>query len=405
MSRTTLVLALSFLAVPFARAASPATQAAPDEPFFPVMAWNHVPSDPAALKRMRECGLTVAGFATPAQLDAVHAAGMKAIVSDPRVGSYDWEKVDAAKARENVTSLVKEVNAHPAVIGYYLRDEPPANLFGGLGTVASLVRELAPGKWPYINLFPYVAEPWQLATKDYAEYLEKFIATCKPTTLSYDHYAIFDDGSLGANYFRNLEIMRAAAIKTKVPFWNIVLANAHFRMRPPGPAEFHFHAYTTLAYGGRGLAYFTYFAPQVGNYRMAPVDQFGNETATWRYMQNINLQIAKLAPTVLQLRSDDVYHFGTLPEGTHAPSEKSLLTGLEVEPEQFMAGEFTHQADGSRWVMIVNRNMTSSRPAHPKFRTPPKLVRKLSPYTGDLVPHEGEQIWLQPGGGVLLKVE
>jgi hypothetical protein len=373
--------------------------------FFPIMAWNHPPEDPAALRKMRECGITVAGFAPVRQLDAIHAAGMKAIVSDARVGGYDWTKVDPGEARKKVAELVKEVNAHPAVFGYYLRDEPPANMFAGLETVASVVRELAPGKWPYINLFPLVAEPWQLGTKDYEEYVAKFVATCKPPILSYDHYAIFDDGSLGPKYFQNLEVMRAAALKHKVPFWNIVLANAHFRYRAPSAADFHFHAYTTLAYGGRGISYFTYLAPKVGNYRMAPIDQFGNETPTWHHMRNINNQILKLAPTILKLRSDAVYHFGKVPAGCHGPGETSLLTGLEHDQEHFMAGDFTHEEDGSRWVMMVNRNVTTSfRPA-PKFRTPAGKVRMLSPYTGELVPHEGEYAWVQPGGAALLRID
>ena len=32
----------------------------------------------------------------------------------------------------------------------------------------------------------------------------------------------------------------------------------------------------------------------MGNYRGAPVDQFGNETPSWHNMQNVNLQIQKL---------------------------------------------------------------------------------------------------------------
>ena len=372
------------------------------ESFFPIMAWNHTPSDPAVLKKMAECGLTVSGFAYAKDLDAIHAAGMKAIVSDPRVGGYDWQNVDAAKARENVASLVKEVNAHPAVFGYYLRDEPPATYFAGLEKVASAVRELAPGKWPYINLFPNYAEPWQLATKDYAEYLEKFVATCKPPILSYDHYALPEGGGLGGQYFQNLEQMREAAKRHDVPFWNIVLANAHFGFREPTHADFRFQAYTTLAYGGRGISYFTYFAPPVGNYRMAPIDQFGNVTPTWYFMQNVNHQILKLAPTLLKLKSDQVYHFGSRPAGTDGPNEKSLLTG--VSDDDFCVGDFTH-ADGSRWVMVVNRSTTSPRPCHPAYRAQPKKVQLMSAYTGQLTPFEGEQVWLAPGQGCLLKLE
>src|SRR5829696_2845596 len=130
---------------------APAAAAEP-APFFPIMAWDGVPNDAAVLKKMHDCGLTVAGFVPPAALDACQAAGLKAIVSDQRVGGYDWQKVDAKDARKRVTELVTEVRNHPAVYGYYLRDEPPSSFFPGLATVSSIVKELHPGVWPYINL-------------------------------------------------------------------------------------------------------------------------------------------------------------------------------------------------------------------------------------------------------------
>ena len=369
---------------------------------FPLMAWNWAPSDAATFKTMRECGLTVAGFVSPKELDLCHAAGLRAIVSDPRVSGYDWKNVDEATARKKVASLVAEVGKHPAVYGFYLRDEPGADLFPGLARVSALVRELAPGKWPYINLFPNYASPQQLGTATYAEHLEKFIETCKPTALSYDHYALMDDGSLRHGYWQNLEAVRAAAKKSALPFWNIVLTVAHFNYREPTAADLRFQVYSTLAYGGRGLAYFTYFAPQVGNYRMAPIDQFGNVTPTWHFMQNVNLQVGKLAPTLLQLTSDEVYHFGAPPEGCRGPGEKSLLKA--ANPAEFMAGDFTH-TDGGRYVLLLNKDFAKSRHCAPQFSAPPKRVQMVSPYTGQFIDFSGEQMWLAPGQGVLLKLQ
>ena len=46
-----------------------------------------------------------------------------------------------------------------------------------------------------------------------------------------------------------------------------------------------------------------------------------------------------------------------------------------------LVGEFTHD-DGSRYVMIVNKNLTASVTPKPEL---------------------GEQIWLAPGQGLLLK--
>jgi hypothetical protein len=370
--------------------------------FFPVMAWNSAPHDLAALKKMRDCGFTVAGFAAPKTLKLCRKAGLMAIVSDARVSGYDWTKVDDAVARRNVTSLVREVGKNPAVYGYYLRDEPGANFFPGLAKVAALVREMAPGKWPYINLFPNYAVPEQLGVATYPEYLQQFCATCQPTTLSYDHYALLDNGSMRDGYWQNLEQMRAAARSNSLPFWNIVLGVAHFNYRELSAADCRFQVFSTLAYGARGIAWFTYFSTVFGNSRMAAIDQFGHPTATWGYLQNVNLQIAALAPTLLQLNSDDVYHLNTVPAGCHGPTNQDLITG--IEGGDFMAGDFTHR-DGSRYVLVLNKDVYKSTVCSPHYRTAPKRVQFVSPWSGRLANFEGENCWLAPGQGVLLKVK
>jgi len=335
--------------------------------FFPIMPWNSPPNDPAVLKKIRECGFTIAGFVPPSALGACDSAGLKAIVSDARTSEYDWAAVDEAKARSNVSNLVAQVGNHPAVFGYYLRDEPTAAWFANLEKVASTVRELAPGKWPYINLFPD---------------------------------SLMDDGSLRGSYWSNLEAVRDACKRHNIEFWNIVLAVAHFSYREPTAADLRFEAYTTLAYGGRGLAYFTYFAPPVGNYRGAAIDQFGNETPTWHNLQNINLQIQKLGPTLLQLQCDDAYHLGEIPPHCKGPPTNSLV--VSVPGGNFLVGEFTHQ-DGSRYVLIVNKDLAKSHPCLPQLRKPPRRLQHISPYTGSLTAFESEFVWLAPGQGVLLK--
>jgi len=341
----------------------------------------------------------VAAVLAKKDLYLCHAAGLKAIISDPRVSNYDWKNVDEAVARTNVANLVAEVGKHPAVYGYYLRDEPGAELFAGLGKVAAIVRELAPGKWPYINLFPNYASTQQLGTATYEEHIERFVGACKPNTLSYDHYALMDDGSLREGYWRNLEQMRAAAKKHNLPFWNIVLTVAHFNYREPTAADLRFQVYSTLLYGARGIAYFTYFAPQVGNYRSAPVDQFGNPSPAWHYLQNANLQVGKLAPVLLRLKSDAVYHFGQVPSGCVSATESNLVKA--VDGGEFAVGDFTHE-NGSRYVMVMNKSFTKSVYCTPQFRTAPKRVQTISPYTGAPGDFSGEQQWLAPGQGVLL---
>jgi hypothetical protein len=371
-----------------------------ETPIFPLMPWNSPPNDPAVLKKIHDCGLTVAGFVPPAALDNCQAAGLKAIVSDNRLSNYDWKNVDPAKARENVTAVIKQVRNHPAVYGYYLRDEPSADFFKGLAIASDVIKEQHPGAWPYINLFPNYAEPWQLATPDYQTYLDKFIEVCKPPVLSYDHYALYQGGGFNEAYFVNLEQMRALAAKNKIPFWNIVLSVGCLNFRECSQTDLRFEVYTSLAYGARGIAYFTYFTPEVGNFRMAPIDQFGHETQTWQWMRNVNLQVGKLAPTLLKLKSDRAYHFGKVPKGCAGPDENSLIKSA---PGNLLVGDFTHE-DGTRYVLCVNKDFNANLVLQPQFRQPVSKIQIVSPYSGQLVPFEGEQCWLAPGQGMLLKL-
>jgi hypothetical protein len=161
-----------------------------------------------------------------------------------------------------------------------------------------------------------------------------------------------------------------------------------------------FQVFTSLAYGARGLAYFKYFTPSAGNFRDGPIDQFGHETRLWPIMRHINLQVGKLAPTLLQLSSDRVYHFGNVPTGCTAPDDKSLVKAI---PGPMLVGDFTH-TDGSRYIMIVNKDFNGSTVGAPQFRKPVSKLQLVSTLDGSLLPFEGENTWIAPGQGVLIKV-
>lgn len=373
------------------------------ENLFPLMAWNWLPAvESRIFERMRDCGLNIAGMVNPAQLEICRAASMRAIVADPRTFDYDWHKIDAAKAARNVRDLIAEVNENPAVFGYYIRDEPDASLFPGLAKVAALVKRYAPGKWPYINLFPNYASRQQLGSPTYAAHLDQFARVCKPPIMSYDNYFFMRLKEHQTYYWQNLELMRAASLRYRVPFWNIVLSVAHFHYREPTAADIRLQVFSSLAYGARGLSYFTYLAPDVGNYRLAPVDQFGAETATWQHLQHVNRQVQALAPVFLKLNSTAVYHIGEIPPGSCGPGEESILR--DGGYGNLVVGELRRRG-GMRYLFVVNKDMRDSVYMDMKFRHAPRHIRLVSPYTGAHSDFAGEQLWLAPGQGSLLAIE
>ena len=127
--------------------------------------------------------------------------------------------------------------------------------------------------------------------------------------------------------------VRQAALKHDLPFWNIVSSNQIRKATTiPSPANMALQAYTTLAAGGRGLSWYTYYQ---GSYAYSPIDGEGNRTDTWRYLQVINRQVRTLGPIMNRLNSTGVFF-----------SPPAPAASLPLLPGRNTAGRFQGLATG-----------------------------------------------------------
>jgi len=366
------------------------------------MAWDYA-DDEDTLRKMADCGVNMVAFVPAKALDICQRLGIQAIVFDPEIGQKVWtEPFDGDRAARELPRVIKEVNDHPAVYGYHIMDEPTAAQFPALAKAVEVVKQQAPGKWPYINLFPGMGP-------DYDTYVDEFIKICRPTILSYDNYPVGQDGSFSFGFWANLAQMRAAALKHDLPFWNIFLTSAHWSYGEPTEADLRLQAYGSLAYGARGLCFYKFIsrelplmeAPALGDFRNGPLDQFGEKTQTWHWVRNMNRQVQNMAPTLLKLKSDRVYHVGEVPAQNRGVEDDTLVEKFAAG-ESILVGDFTHE-DGSKWVMVVNKDRKRSIPCVPIFRGGPHTIEYVSPITGELRPFPSPYYFLPPGQGVLLK--
>ena len=410
IQRISTLLLMVFILVPAVHGQTTA-QVKPASPHdFMIRAWGSSPSDPEQLAGMKEAGLNVSGFCRPEDLDRVKAAGLACFVADLRVSDYDWEKLPAdAELRQRVTAAALEIRNHPAALGFFLRDEPSAAMMPGLGRVAALVKAALPDRWPYVNLFPTYASAQQLGTADYATYVQTFLRDVHPPFLSWDNYSIIN-GEMLDRFYTNLEISRRLALEAKVPFWNCILGTSAFFFMEPSDATLHLQVYSTLAYGGRGIQYFTYVTPEVGNYRLGALDPFGNRTPTWGMLRRVNLEIQALAPWLTRLASTGVYHSEPVPEGaqpmsrSHWVQQVNATTVDNSVAARYLVGEFEGE-DGRPYLMLVNRDLAHSIQFSIKLRQPDLNIKRISPYTSQEEDFGGEMDWLAPGAGILLKLQ
>jgi hypothetical protein len=401
MKRLLLAMAIVGLTLEAAPAQPPATPVR-----FPLMAWDYA-EDLATFEAMRDAGITSVAFVPIKALDLCHQCNLQAIVHDERLSGATYHgPFDGDAVARNLPNVLKEVNDHPAVLGYHLRDEPSPEQYPGLAKGIAAVHEQAPGKWAYVNLLPGDGE-------SYDKYLEDFVAICKPKILSYDRYTtVGKEHEFHPVFWANLAQMRDMAHKHKIPFWNVVLTATHWQYRELAEADFRMEIFGSLVYGVRGIGFYKFMsgslpileAPDLGNFRNAPLDQFGEKTLAWQWLRNINRQVHNLAPVLLKLDSNDVYHIGgAVPDRNHGPSETSLVKN--IPDGEFVVGDFTHPDTGKRYVMIVNRSMVNSQRCAPDFRSPPGEVKYVSPVTGKVVPYVAWAYFLAPGQGVLLELE
>lgn len=114
----------------------------------------------------------------------------------------------------------------------------------------------------------------------------------------------------------------------------------------------------------------------------------------------MNRQIRNIGKALLKLRSVEVYHFGSIPEGCRGVMDHCLLKNVPYG--EFVAGDFIHE-DGSNWVMIVNKSLEKSHPVMPELRDGTKKSRCSQRGKGNLKILTTISGW--PGQGVLLKLE
>lgn len=311
-------------------------------------------------------------------LDHCAAVGLRAMLIDSRIA---WNMVEAENWRETLAAVVGDYGSHPALYGYYVQDEPNSRIFGPLGQIQAELSRLDPAHPPFINLFPTYASVEQLGNPTYADHLEQYLSIVKPSFCSWDHYALMRDGRDRGDFYENFELVRAASARHGVSPWYILLSIPHFGYRDPSDGEMRWQVNTALAYGIKGLLYFTYATvPEwAAEGHVAIVDPDGRPARLYPIVQAINREVRQLGRTLLGLTSTAVYHTGEIPPGcTRLPAD--ALVGVEGDAG-LLLGCF-RDAAGADWLMVVNKN--HSAPVEAALR---------------LKPHVTEVALQDPGGG------
>ncbi|MEF3309191.1 beta-galactosidase [Paenibacillus sp. GYB004] len=338
-------------------------------------------------------------------LDAAQANGLRYLVYDTRL--FALSRGDLHKVGE----IAGEFAGHPAFGGNLFIDEPSVAQYEHLTALKAAYSEAVPHGLAYVNLFPTYASDEQRGGVDHERYVELYMEQFRPDILSYDHYPFLTprqgrELTITKDYFANLQLIRQAALRHNVPFWLFIQTLAFNRSnRDPSAAEIRWQVYTSLAFGAKGIQYFTYWTPDNGRetFGDAMIDRAGNRTRHYGEVQSVNREIAGLGGVLSTLES-----VGVMTHGNVQPPFGGTLTQFgpvrRLEGDAAIIGCFRN-GGGHAYALVVNEsfeaahtiNLWLSRPEEPVQVWQQGLQTELRPESGKL------SVSLEPGEGKLVR--
>jgi hypothetical protein len=368
---------------------------------FPIMTYNQHLDDSKKTQEwyqgIADCGFTVVGFCdNVAQLNRAKAAGLKAFVVDANLATQPWDKPDPAKIEAAIDQAVATFGSDEATLGFYLWDEPKASQFKGLSLAVSRLRETAPRLTEFVCMLPNYAE----LDTSYREFLTQYVETVSPAVLSYNFYGTMEGGKLRDGYWSNLNDVQFVSANAGIPFWTTVLSCPHFNFRELSDADIRFQVFSAIVYGAKGIGYYLYTTPTIGNYRLGPIDTDGTKTETWYKVKRVNRVLNAWGPTLLKLHLKGAYHLDKTEPPVGAPSNLILTNPDSTE---LVIGEFEHE-EGGTYLIILNKNVSQSAGLWPVWSKKPAKIERLRE-DATWVPFSGEDIWLAPGQAALFRIK
>ena len=403
----------------------------------PIMGYSGFPATTPNLemryREAKDCGLTalMQGFGDVAQvrrcLDAAQRAGIKLLLSNRKLFEADGSQLAAA------------VKDHPALMAYYVRDEPSVNDFDNLGRAVRLIQAVDSVHPSIVNWFGRVDRmQYWYKVPTFEEYIGQFIEKVPTPVLSFDQYPVLNPGlfptptfrpatgdcHLQTNWYHSLETVLDTSKKTGKPYWAFAISCA-LRHKPgndyPIATEGHLRLqqYSNLAYGAQGLWYYSYHASPKNPGKMFsqghPLASDGRRSTVYERMRRVNAEFQRRAFVFLGAKVERVRHTGVpwpgegtrltgdfLPPGTVRLTSKDLppwVKSLETPDGGAVVSRLVN--GGKEYLVVVNRSPDKEVTLKIELAEGTKYIREDGT-TVEAALYTNEY-WLDPGMAVIFQ--
>jgi hypothetical protein len=379
---------------------------------YPIGLWWPPPPTQTTTQRYQE--IAAAGFNfvlggngvtndtyNPTALKAAGANNLRYVLRDSKltrlIRDYASYSDPQAQMRTRVNELLQRYGGYSALAGLYLYDEPSTDLFGILGYAREYLQAKNSKQLPWANLYPYTNNSETLASlgaSSYDDYLQRYRSEVKLPFISFDHYPLVSDTAITASYFQNWAAIRKYSLQSpSVPLWCFIQSvdfrsndNSYLPRRRPNEAELFWQVNVSLAYGAKGIQYFTYWTPSsdaTTQFGEALVTTGGKLTPLYDYAKRVNNYLKVVGKALLPLTTESVVHAGEdpLPPGTTAFSADDYVISSSGSPA-ILAKFYKSVADTERHLLVVNRSFSNTASTRLTLQSSVGEIYRLNSGTG-----------------------
>lgn len=303
-------------------------------------------------------------------LNLAEKAGLPFLVNDKTVldniETY-FQTKNAVLLESSMQQIQKYVD-HPAYAGQFFIDEPYRDKLEDLAEFTNLYEQVFPGNYWNINMFsPNVSE----LGCTYEQFMDDYFALTNARVYSYDHYPLlqydendpYADG-MDTGFYYGLDLVRSKTLERNIPFWTYIQAigiggaDGILTKRDPSRNDIRWSEFINLAFGAKGLQYFTYFTPASGaeTFTEGLIDANGEKTEHYEAAKEVNQEIKAFGNILLfsdaegvifnKQPSNNRYKLYTEPFESYGRVES---TGGDT----FVAGCFRHTSTGKQYLLIT----------------------------------------------------
>lgn len=283
---------------------------------------------------------------------------------------YRWHVGDD----EKLVALVKEFRStYPGNIGFSIGDESYLRDFEKLGEALDLVRQAAPDAIVHTAMGGMdwgKPELWISGSGAYEKYVDEVIRLVKPDVLMFNMYPFYRKG-LATHFFRNLDVVTTKAEEAGIPCWNWLQGFAFEEKfgphHAPSESEINLQAFVSLAYGCKGLSYWTY-ASHWYPYRECIISESGAVSPIGQNIRSVLPEIRTVGERMKRLQKRKVFYcpaafkssegwVSHCPIGTRRFTSGAIKDIREVQVSDGKWGFLLSSFDGGNgdeYLMVVN---------------------------------------------------